>query len=158
MSAQKDPDTRERTHYNLGNRYLEDGRASEDPEARIRLLDAAAEAYRQALRLNPGDYDAKWNLELALHEKENPPPSAAGGGEQDEEQNPQQNPQGGGGPQSMPRQPSGSSGSSERGQDPGTMTREQAERILSAVEQDERELFREQLRKGQRETPVARDW
>ncbi len=153
-----DPDTRERTHYNLGNRFLEDGRASEDPEARIRLLDAAAEAYRQALRLNPGDYDAKWNLELALHEKENPPPSAAGGGEQEEEQNQQQNPQGGGGPQSMPRQPSGSSGSSERGQDPGTMTREQAERILSAVEQDERELFREQLRKGQRETPVARDW
>lgn len=38
------------------------------------------------------------------------------------------------------------------------MTREQAERILSAVEQDERELYREKLRRGQRETPVARDW
>jgi hypothetical protein len=38
------------------------------------------------------------------------------------------------------------------------MTREQAERILSAAEQDERELYRQQLRRGQRERPVERDW
>ena len=29
---------------------------------------------------------------------------------------------------------------------------------LSAIEQDERQLTREKLRKGQRRTPVARDW
>jgi hypothetical protein len=38
------------------------------------------------------------------------------------------------------------------------MGREQADRILSAIEQDERELTREKLKKGQRRTPVARDW
>jgi hypothetical protein len=38
------------------------------------------------------------------------------------------------------------------------MSREQADRILSAIEQDERQLTREKLRKGQRRTPVARDW
>jgi hypothetical protein len=38
------------------------------------------------------------------------------------------------------------------------MSREQADRILSATEQDERQLTREKLRKGQRRTPVARDW
>jgi hypothetical protein len=30
--------------------------------------------------------------------------------------------------------------------------------VLSAVEQDERDLTREKLRKGQRRTPVRRDW
>ena len=38
------------------------------------------------------------------------------------------------------------------------MSREQADRILSAIEQDERDLTREKLKKGQRRTPVARDW
>jgi hypothetical protein len=40
----------------------------------------------------------------------------------------------------------------------GGMSQEQADRILSAVEQDERDLTREKLRKGQRRTPVRRDW
>jgi hypothetical protein len=38
------------------------------------------------------------------------------------------------------------------------MSQDQADRILSAVEQDERELTREKLRRGQRRTPVLRDW
>ena len=38
------------------------------------------------------------------------------------------------------------------------MDREQADRILSAIEQDERELTRDKLRRGQRRTPVLRDW
>jgi hypothetical protein len=38
------------------------------------------------------------------------------------------------------------------------MSEEEADRVLSAVEQDERQLTREKLRKGQRRTPVSRDW
>ena len=38
------------------------------------------------------------------------------------------------------------------------MTQEQAERILSAVEQDERELFQDKLRKGAQQARPARDW
>ncbi len=156
--ASIDPDTRERTYYNLGNRFLEAGRASEDPEARSRLLEAAADAYKRALRLDPSDTDAKWNLELALQEQQKSPPSAGGGDQQEKEQNQAQDQQGGAGPQQTPSNPSGSESRSDRGQAPGTMSREQAERILSAVEQDERELFREKLRQGRRRTPVARDW
>jgi hypothetical protein len=29
---------------------------------------------------------------------------------------------------------------------------------MNAAEQDERELYQEQLRRGARETPVVRDW
>lgn len=162
-----EPDPRQRTHFNLGSRYLEAARATDDPQARAHLLDAAVEAYKQALRLDPADFDAKWNLELALRERGEQPPQHGGGGSDDEQdQQNQQNQQdqsdqgqdggdGAGGPQQASPTPN-------RGDrqvpDSGGMTREQAERILSAVEQDERELYREKLRRGQRETPVARDW
>ena len=156
--ASIDPDTRERTHYNLGNRFLEAGRASTDPEARARLLDAAVEAYKHALRIRPDDVDAKWNFELALRERDQLPQQAQGGGGDSDDQEPRDpsdNSQGGAGQQ--PPQPSSApSGSMPR--DPGALTREQAERILSAAEQDERELFRDQLRRGRRDAPVARDW
>jgi tetratricopeptide (TPR) repeat protein len=46
-------------HYNLGNARLDAGDAA-----------AAVEAYKQALREAPGDRDAKWNLELALEQRE----------------------------------------------------------------------------------------
>jgi len=54
---------RQRSFYNLGNALV---RASEEtPESNERLHRAIA-AYEEALRLDPSDGDAKWNLELAL--------------------------------------------------------------------------------------------
>jgi hypothetical protein len=38
------------------------------------------------------------------------------------------------------------------------MSEAQADRILSAAEQDERQLYRDRVRRGRREVPVARDW
>lgn len=156
-----DPEMRERTQFNLGNRFLDAGRAASDPRQREQWLDAAVEAYRDALRLDPADRDAKWNLELALREKDHPPPSQGGGGQQE-----QQDPKGeqgdgsGGGGEGEQQAPAGSGGEdgTPRPRDPGALSQAQAERILSAVEQGERDLYRSKLRKGQRETPVARDW
>ena len=155
-----DPELRHRAYYNLGNRYLLEARNGKPgEEARTHLLDEAVDAYKEALRLQPGDQDAKWNLELALREQDRLPPQAQGGGggesDQQQPQNQSANSQGGAGQQ--PPMPS-STRSGDMPRDPGALTREQAERILSAAEQDERELFREQLRRGRREPPVARDW
>lgn len=157
-----DPELRRRALYNLGNRYL--GAARSSPEAALqgRLLDEALEAYKGALRLEPADSAAKWNLEMALRERDQQQQQqqqqqqAGGAGEQDPQ--PQQDPQQGGSGNAG----AGGSESEQRvnptqGRDE-PMSREQADRILSAVEQDERELTREKLRKGQRETPVLRDW
>lgn len=155
-----EPEARERTHYNLGNRYLEAGREADDPRARAKLLDAAVEAYKHALRIDPTDVDAKWNLELALREQEQNPPEHGGGQSGDQgppdEWNDDQGQGQGAPPMSMPQPSPGERRTSPP--EPGTMTREQAERILSAAEQDERELFRQSLRKGRRDRPVARDW
>ena len=154
-----DPETREYVYYNLGNRYLEDARQQAEPEATRALYDAAVEAYRQALRLRSGDADAKWNYELALREREQQPQQQAGGGggeEEQRDQEPQPSDQGGGG------QATGQQNEAPRGgtgEQPAPMTREQAERVLSAVEQDERQLFREKLKKGPQQTRTnTRDW
>lgn len=152
-----EPEMRERAHYNLGNRFLEASQESEDPRARAELLEAAVEAYKQALRVNPADIDAKWNLELALREQSNPPPMPQGGGEQEDGDGEGEDDEGeqGAAPTGAP---SAGGNRSRDYADAGEMTPEQAERILRAAEQDERDLFRDKLRRGRRDSPVARDW
>jgi Ca-activated chloride channel family protein len=54
---------RQESFYNMGNAFV---RASEDANALSGYLERAVDAYEEALRLNPGDQDAKWNLEIAL--------------------------------------------------------------------------------------------
>lgn len=154
-----DPETREWVYYNLGQRYLQDARENSDPQAKGALYDAAVESYRQALRLRPQDEDARWNYELSLQEREEQQQSGGGGGDsQDQEEEPQPGGQGQGGSSSGQNQPSQSDPSRQGQGAQAPLTEEQAERILSAVEQDERELFRDKLRKGQQQARNARDW
>jgi Ca-activated chloride channel homolog len=159
-----DPELRNRTFYNLGNRFLEEGRRDGDGERQGRLLDAAIEAYRRALRLAPADAQAKWNLELALREREqnrqqqstsSPEDPQAGDDGQDQEDPREQQPgEGGMGGQA----PAGQGRDAGAESDQRPMSREEADRILAAIEQDERDLTRERLRRGQRSVPALRDW
>lgn len=156
----RDPALRQRVHFNQGYRYLEAGRRG--GENAVQQLEAAIESYKHALRISPDDPDAKWNLELALREQEKQKESPSGGAESPQSQ--------GSDADQQTRGRSGGAGSTSaqssagQGQAQGStmqnrpMSREQADRILSAIEQDERELTREKLRKGQRRTAVARDW
>ncbi len=54
---------RDQTYFNMGNSFV---RAAEDANALSGYLERATDAYEEALRLNPDDRDAKWNLEIAL--------------------------------------------------------------------------------------------
>ncbi|HEX6558241.1 MAG TPA: tetratricopeptide repeat protein, partial [Longimicrobiales bacterium] len=158
------PDVRERAYYNLGNRFLENARkAGGDAQSNAQLLEGAIDAYKQALRLQPDDMDAKWNLELALREKEKQSKSPSSGEQQQQPTNQNQKNQSasaGGGAGSSSQSQSSAGQGRNRGQnyEQRPMSQEQADRILSAVEQDERQLTKEKLRKGERHTPVARDW
>ena len=58
---------RQQSIFNLGNSLV---RAAEDAPERGQLLLDAVAAYEEALRLDPADQDAKWNLELALQRLE----------------------------------------------------------------------------------------
>jgi tetratricopeptide (TPR) repeat protein len=57
------PRLRQRSYFNLGNANV---RAAEDAQDKARFLEQAIQAYEEALRLEPADSAAKWNLELAL--------------------------------------------------------------------------------------------
>jgi Ca-activated chloride channel family protein len=161
-----DPELRERTFYNLGNRFLQDGRAQADLQQQGALLDAAIEAYRRTLRIDPQDVDAKWNLEMALRERDenqqrqqSMPQRQDPEQEQSDESEQNQDQQAGGGSGSTDSQsPAGEGDDSGTAMENQPMSQEQADRILSAIEQDERELTREKLRRGQRRMPVLRDW
>jgi Ca-activated chloride channel homolog len=146
-----EPELRQRALYNMGTTLLHAGREADDDQARQQLLAGAVEALKQTLRLGPTDVDAKWNLELALREQDEPPPSGGGGGGQDQDQD-RSGPPGGGQAQADPREGQGDQPL------PTALTPEEAERILAAVEQDERQVYRDQLRRGQRDTRVLRDW
>jgi tetratricopeptide (TPR) repeat protein len=58
-----DSTLREEAYFNMGNAFV---RASEDANALSGYLERSLDAYEEALRLNPNDRDAKWNLEIAL--------------------------------------------------------------------------------------------
>lgn len=132
--------------YNLGNTLF-----------RQQQLDASLEAYKQALRINPGDTDAKHNLERVLEqleEQENqqdqqnrnqdddqnqenqdqqqpPPQGDPEQDEQDEQEQDQPPPESDEQEQEQPAQPP-----------PGQMTPEEAERLLQAIQEDPDEVDR----------------
>lgn len=72
------PRLRERSQYNLGNALV---RAAEDAAGgrKAELLGQAIAAYEEALRLDPADADARWNLELALRRRGDEPGGSSAG-------------------------------------------------------------------------------
>ncbi len=129
----------------------------------------ALDAYRSALEARPQDADARFNYELTLRklrpedERPNPDqpppppptPGAGGGG------------RGGGGAQNpAPPQPStaGSAGGPSEPQDSrgaqggGALSRAEAERILNAMQDGERQARARQVRGKGTDVPRERDW
>jgi Ca-activated chloride channel homolog len=58
-----DDETRSKSYYNLGNSLLK--AAIDSAQLAQQVLPAGIEAYKQSLRLNPADTDAKYNLAYA---------------------------------------------------------------------------------------------
>ncbi len=162
-------------HYNLGNTYYRLNRHSEaiselslatvsrNPRARVQAfynlgntlyrlgrLDDALNAYKLALLANPRDRQAKENFEFCLRKKQ----------QQSQQPDSTSRPQSGSGPQQQ--QPSGQNEpdrqqSQSRSQAGGQLDREQAERVLQAVQNREREA-QKQARRVRRQRQVERDW
>lgn len=61
-------DLRRAALYNLGNLYLREATKNGNEEAvrAMPLIELAKQAYRELLRADPGDWDARYNLERAL--------------------------------------------------------------------------------------------
>lgn len=100
-------------HYNRGNSLFRQQRWAD-----------AIEAYKESLRVNPVDEDAKYNLGVALRTQQNPPKSQPKNGGKDDQKKPSS-----GDTKKNDAQGSSSSASSSQ----GGMSREDAERLLSAA-------------------------
>jgi Ca-activated chloride channel homolog len=129
-----------RIHYNIGNCYYSTDR-----------LDDAIESYKTALRLNPNDRLAKYNLEVALKRKEqSPPPRASSSqspnnsGSSDTQKNPD---------------PTSNNSRDERQKQQAQMTRDEAERILDALKQTEKgPTHKGNTQRSYFNTTIKRDW
>ena len=62
------PDLRRLALYNLGNLYLREAirGTSEESTPALPLIELAKQSYRDLLRIDPGFWDARYNLERAL--------------------------------------------------------------------------------------------
>ena len=58
---------REAALYNIGNLHLREAlKTGSTPDAALPLVELAKQSYRDALRAEPSDWDARYNLERAL--------------------------------------------------------------------------------------------
>lgn len=131
----KNRKTQAQSFYNIGNCQFKQGQ-----------LDAAINSYSTSLLLNPKDRDAKQNLEFCQKIKEqlkNQPQSDSTKQNQQNQQSPQ--------PQSQPQ------AQSQPQPKPGEIGKEDANRILQALQNKEKENMKNQQEKVEKEK-VEKDW
>ncbi len=143
-SGARSEEVRYRALFNLGLAHLTEGLAAEG-DAAVPALDAALDAYKNALLMRSGDLDAKWNYELALREKEN---NSGGGG-------------GGGGNDAVPSSAPDPTAAPEAPVDrpAGGLGQQQAEQILNSAARDERDVQEKRRERSQPpKTTTGKDW
>jgi Ca-activated chloride channel family protein len=162
-ASQGDRDLQNRSWFNSGNALFEMGNFGD-----------AAQAYIQALRIDPSDADAKHNLELALKKaKEQPQGQGSKSGEDQEskqqgeekrqDQQPEKQPTDASQPPSRPeekqeRNEPASPKSSRADRQDGSFTKERALQILDALQNLEFMEQRKQLERMAKRKVAGRDW
>ena len=169
--------------YAVGNSYAKMGIAelqSQDPEGKsqqqgLQHLQQAAEAYKQALRSNPKDEDARYNLAYVQRLiRQNQQQSGSGGGGQDQQdkqdqQNQQQSQQGQNDQDKQQQQQSQSQSQSQQQEQKDQQQGEQNsqakenkkqddERLLQAVQQNERQTMRNKANEKVKVKHTDKDW
>lgn len=131
-----DPTHSGRISYNIGNHYF-----------KANQLDKAIESYKTALRFNPDDKLAKYNLEVAIKQKQPPPPQNNSNSPNNNQNN------------SDPPPENNNSNPPKSSKQP-QMSRDEAERLLNALQKSERGPSRHSSDKEQ-DAPssnTGRDW
>jgi len=141
----KDPLLQAHGYYNLGNAQFQVGD-----------LKGAIRSYKSALRLNPDDYDAKYNLELALeklaekqsHQQNQSNHHGADSNGQEHQQQPLRSEIGAEHASTAPQPDESASKPGQNSiQQPDGMSKEDAIRILEAMNDDEKDIQKKLLRK-----------
>ena len=147
---------RQRSFFNLGTSLV---RAAEGAQERRSLLERGVAAYEEALRLDPADSAAKWNLELALRrlaEEERSPGSGGRDRRGGAGANDQRNDGYEGDPETAVGAMAGGGFGSAEGESAEELSEAQARQLLEAVEREQ--LSTHQARPARRANAGQRDW
>ncbi len=144
-----DPMVQSQVYYNIGNSLY---RQNKLPESIL--------AYEQALKLNPGDQDAKYNLEFVRNKlKENAQPENQQQQQQEQQQQQQQQQQQDREKQEQKdEQKDEESGQQQSGEEKQEMTKEQAEQLLEALKEDQKDKKEQEKVQAQGKVRVLKDW
>lgn len=137
-------------HYNLGNVNLKE----ED-------WDSAIEMYKNALKLKPNDRDAKYNLSYALMKRQSSDDNNdedneddKDEGDQDKDQDDDKNQD-----QDQDKQDEQDQKEQEKPQNNSKLTPEQAERLLQALREEEKDILdNQEEKKGSGQRVLDKDW
>lgn len=131
-----DEDALAGAYHNLGNALLKEQRFAE-----------GVESYKQALRIHPQDEDTRYNLAYAMQFLQDPPPDdGSGDGEPEKEEE---------GDEQQEQPQDGEQESMDHGGDRDQLSKQDAERILEALNQIEQGI-QEQIQREEGETPPQR--
>jgi Ca-activated chloride channel family protein len=154
--AAAEPPLRQRSLYNLGNALV---RASEEATQPAEPLRQAIAAYETALRLDPADMDAKWNLEIALRrlgDDRRSGGSPGRGRNADYGRGDMNTPGYEGNPEAQVGAMAGGGFGSAEGESAEELTPEQARQLLESVQRQE--LSSHEGRPSERGPKGDRDW
>ncbi len=141
-----DPKIKAHLYHNLGNAYLQ-GRKYQD----------AIDQYKNALKLAPSDEDTKYNLAYAEEMLKRPPPQQQKQNQQqkqDQQQKQNQNQQ----QQQQQQQQNKNQQKQQQQQQERQMSKAEANRILDALKNDEKEVQKKLRRRQPVRVNVDKDW
>jgi tetratricopeptide (TPR) repeat protein len=127
-----DPNKLHQIYHNLGNSYL--GMTQTDPQNAGKYLDMSIDAYKKALKNNPNDNETRYNLIAAMKLKEQQQEQEQQQQQQDQQQDKQDQ------QDQENQEQEQNQEQQQQQQEQEEINRENAERILQALEQDEKDL------------------
>jgi len=133
-TLEKNPAAQARSYYNMGNALMKGEKWQE-----------SVEAYKKALKLNPADEDARYNLSYALKKLKQQQQNQDNKQDKKEQQKNDQQKQ----KQDQQKQKEQQQEKQQQQQKQPKMTKEEAERMLKALKNDEKDLQKEKAKKFQ---------
>jgi tetratricopeptide (TPR) repeat protein len=145
MTAE-DPGVKARAYYNMGNAYFQNNEFGQ-----------SINAYKESLKINPNDPDAKKNLMLAMRqlkqqqEQQNPEQQ-----QQEQQQNEQQQDEQNSREQEQQQQQQQTQSREEQASE--EINKEEANEILKAIEREDQRVQEKLKKSGGKSTPPVKDW
>ncbi|MDX1701458.1 MAG: tetratricopeptide repeat protein, partial [Melioribacteraceae bacterium] len=137
--------------HNIGNSFLKNQK-----------LDESIAAYREALKLNPGDMETKYNLSYALKQKQNQQNNQQNQQNQDQNQQDQQNQDQQNQDQQQDQKNEDQQQNKDQQQQPqkpkDEISKDEAQRILDALKNNEAELQKKMREHKSTKSNVEKDW